>query len=80
MKAREEEESWWAEQKREEAEQRRVLEEERRRILAEHVQRLVGYIPKGVLQQVSNQLFLGVCPFRRALKNLFHIVSVAITM
>ncbi len=51
-KAAEEEETWWAAQRREEEEQRRVLQEERRRMLAQHVERLVGHIPKGVLNQV----------------------------
>ncbi|XP_023340033.1 meiosis-specific nuclear structural protein 1 [Eurytemora carolleeae] len=40
-----------AEQEDEERRQRSILEEERRRMLQEHIQKLEGYIPKGVLTQ-----------------------------
>ena len=44
-----------AEQEDEERRQRSILEEERRRMLQEHIQKLEGYIPKGVLTQVGTK-------------------------
>ena len=38
--------------KKEEEEQRRIVEEERQRLLQQNVERLVGFIPRGVLSQV----------------------------
>ena len=42
-----------AELEQEQSNNRRILEEERSRILSEHISKLQGYIPKGVLSQVQ---------------------------
>ncbi len=49
--ARQEEEEFWAEQKREEEAMAQVVKEERRKLLQKHASKLVGFLPKGIIEE-----------------------------
>ena len=50
LRARDDERRRWEEEMEEERHRRRIVEEERQRLLAAHAQRLVGFLPRGILR------------------------------
>ena len=50
LQARDDERRMYEEEMEEERQRRRIIEEERQRILEAHAQRLVGFLPRGILK------------------------------